>query len=262
MFVAYMPSFAIWSALLYKDALVLFCIGIAILAILQMQRGLRPRYALLSAIALLSLQFLRAYVAYLMLAAVMIGLLFAPRRATGLSRLHKTAMVAAILGFAIAGGGMRRARTHYRIDLLRQIVASRSDLARSAASGYLLQADIATPTSAALFVPKGLVYLLLSPFPWQWGGARQLLAVPETVIWWCLVPATVRGAAYAWRHRRAQSLVIFVFTILLALFYSLLIANVGTAVRERTQIVAFWLIFAAAGIELKRRGQLAKDSTL
>lgn len=256
-FVAYLPSFAFWAALLYKDAIVLFFICVGLLAVARLQRGIRARYVLAAIVSLIALQFLRAYVGYLMGVAMLTGLLVGAERTRGLTRAQKIGLVTFIVVGTIAAGGLQRAQRHFSGNVLQQIVLSRLDLAQSAASGYLPTENISTLTAAAAYAPKGLAFLLLTPAPWQFGNLRQTLAIPETLLWWALIPATGSGMWWAWRHRKQQSLAVFVFTFSLALFYSLLIANIGTAVRERTQIIAFWLIFAAAGIELKRRGRLA-----
>ena len=36
-------------------------------------------------------------------------------------------------------------------------------------------ADISTPEKALVFLPKGMAYFLLAPFPWMLGSIRQVL---------------------------------------------------------------------------------------
>jgi hypothetical protein len=66
------------------------------------------------------------------------------------------------------------------------------------------------------------------------------------------MPALVRGLRYSLRHRFRDVLPIVTFTLILTLAYAVFQSNVGTAYRQRTQIVMFFFIFIGAGIELKR----------
>jgi hypothetical protein len=253
--VAYLPGFAFWSALLYKDGVVLFFIALGIYAALQLQQYLSVKYAAMAAVSLLLLQAFRAYTSYLLLVAMVAGLVLSPPR-HGLSRWHKLAVVGVIIAFAVAAGGWQRVQSHLRWVSFDQVLISRADLAQSAASGYLSDAKITSAQGALTYLPKGLAYLLLAPAPWQFGSPRQTLAIPETLLWYALIPSTFVGMAYAWKSRRGESITLLTFTFALTIFYAFFIGNIGTAVRERAQIFAFWFIFAAAGLVLKRRGRI------
>ncbi|MCS6860515.1 MAG: glycosyltransferase family 39 protein [Abditibacteriales bacterium] len=260
--VAFLPMFAFWSALLYKEAIVLMFIALSIYATLQLQRRLSVMYALLLALSLLGLQMFRAYLSYLMGASIVLAFLVAPKREAhkGLNYPTRVAMLSILLVFAAAFGGLQRAKGHLESQLnvsaLERLMSSRVELATSGASGFLAEVDTSTLSGALSYLPKGMAYLLLAPAPWQFGSVRQTMAIPETLLWYALIPFTLVGMANAWRHRRSETLVIFAFTFSLTLFYALFIGNIGTAVRERTQMFAFWFIFAAAGLVLKKRGRL------
>jgi len=256
--VAFLPAFAFWSALLYKEAIVLMFIALSLYATLQLQRRLSVTYALLLALSLLGLQMFRAYLSYLMGASIGLAFLAARAGRGACPYVQRVAMLGILLLFAAAFGGLQRARSHLESQLnvtaLERLMSSRVELAMSGASGFLAEADTSTVQGALSYLPRGLAYLLLAPAPWQFGSLRQAMAIPETILWYGLIPFTLVGMAYAWRHRRSETIVIFAFTFSLTLFYALLIGNIGTAVRERTQMFAFWFIFAAAGLALRREG--------
>jgi hypothetical protein len=98
-----------------------------------------------------------------------------------------------------------------------------------------------------------LAYLLFAPFPWAISGVRQALAVPETLLWYALMPAFVRGLVFTLRRHFRSALPIVVFAVSLTLAYALMQGNVGTAYRQRTQITMFFFIFMGAGIVEGRR---------
>ena len=99
----------------------------------------------------------------------------------------------------------------------------------------------------------GLVYLVFAPFPWSVSGLRQALVLPETLVWYALMPAFVRGLSFGLRRHFRTILPIVVFAVSLTLAYALMQGNIGTAYRQRTQITMFFFIFMAVGVVEKRR---------
>ncbi len=120
-------------------------------------------------------------------------------------------------------------------------------------SGFGQEYDVSTPTGALAALPTGLVYLLFAPFPWAVSGLRQALALPETLVWYALMPAFVRGLTLAVKKHLRAVLPIVVFAVSLTVAYALMQGNVGTAYRQRTQITMFFFIFMGVGIAERRR---------
>jgi len=77
--------------------------------------------------------------------------------------------------------------------------------------------------------------------------------VPETLVWYALMPAFARGIVYGLKRHFRAVLPITVFAVSLTVAYALMQGNIGTAYRQRTQITMFFFIFMAAGIVEKRR---------
>src|SRR5262249_34147437 len=110
--------------------------------------------------------------------------------------------------------------------------------------------------------------LLLSPFPWQLGAGslRMALTAPEIVVWWFFFFARVLpGIGYAIRHRFGDALPLFLFLSLLGVTYSLTFGNVGTAYRQRAQLMPYLLVLAGLRLESKllsrTNGQALSEST-
>jgi hypothetical protein len=62
------------------------------------------------------------------------------------------------------------------------------------------------------------------------------------------------GIWFTLKHRLRQALPVLIFTTMLTLAYSIFQGNVGTAYRQRSQILVFYFIFAAVGaVLLKER---------
>jgi hypothetical protein len=183
------------------------------------------------------------------------------------SFLQRFIAVAAI-GLAFTWFGVLRfAGTQFdRYGSLRMIQLSRIDQA-SAGSGFGKDVDVSTTEGALTAIPIGLVYLLFAPFPWDMATLRQSITLPEMLVWWAAFPLLVLGLWFALRHRLRQVAPIVIFTTMLTLAYSLFQGNVGTAYRQRSQLLVFYFIFVAVGGVLlkeksedkRRQQQLAKQ---
>jgi hypothetical protein len=116
----------------------------------------------------------------------------------------------------------------------------------------------------------GMTYLLFAPFPWQLASLRQSITLPEMVVWWASFPLLVTGIWFTLKFRLRQALPILIFTSMLTLAYSIFQGNVGTAYRQRSQILVFYFIFVAVGVVLmrekrenrKRQQQLEREAEI
>src|SRR5205814_6139868 len=133
-----------------------------------------------------------------------------------------------------------------------QLQRIRSDAAQSAQSGFGRDQDVSTTSGALAALPVGLTYLILAPFPWQLASLRQMITLPEMVVWWSSLPLLVLGAWFTIKHRLREIAPIIIFTSLLTLTYSIVQGNVGTAYRQRAQLLVFYFIFVAVGFVLIR----------
>ena len=70
------------------------------------------------------------------------------------------------------------------------------------------------------------------------------------VIWWASFPLLVLGLWYAIKYRLRMISPILIFTVMLTLAYSVFQGNVGTAYRQRAQLLVFYFIFVAVGFVL------------
>ncbi|MDX6272064.1 MAG: hypothetical protein QOD28_3287, partial [Acidobacteriota bacterium] len=67
-------------------------------------------------------------------------------------------------------------------------------------------------------------------------------------------PLLVLGGWFTLKYRLRQALPIILFTTMLTLAYSIFQGNVGTAYRQRSQLLIFYFIFVAVGyVLLKER---------
>lgn len=254
--VAFFPSLILWSSQALKDGLIIFALALSILATLRLMEKITPGYVLVLTGCLLALLSLRFYIFYMMTAAVFGSFILGMKTLTAQGFLQRFIAVIAI-GMAFTWFGVLQfAGTQFdRYANLQMLQISRQDQA-AAGSGFGKDVDVTTAQGALSVVPLGLVYLLFAPFPWQFASLRQSITLPEMVIWWMVFPLLVLGLWYSLKHRLREVSPIIIFTSMLTLAYSLFQGNVGTAYRQRSQLLVFYFIFVAVGaIILKERAE-------
>jgi hypothetical protein len=265
--VAFFPSLILWSSQGLKDGLIILALALGIFATLRLMDKITVGYVLVLGVCLLGLLSLRFYIFYMMVAAVA-GSFFLGMKSLNAQGFVQRFIAVGVIGLAFTWFGVLRDAGNQleRYGNLQAIQRSREDQA-SAGSGFGKDVDVGTTEGALTAIPIGLVYLLFAPFPWDMATLRQSITLPEMIIWWSAFPLLVLGLWYALRHRLRQVAPIVIFTTMLTLAYSLFQGNVGTAYRQRSQLLIFYFIFVAVGAILlkeraedrRRQAQLAKQ---
>lgn len=250
--VTFFPSLVLWSSQALKDGLIILALAISIFATLRLMEKITVAYVVVITLSLLMLLSLRFYIFYMMTAAVAGSFITGMKSLSARSFLQRFIAVVAI-GMAFTWFGvLQYAGTQFdRFANLKQIQISRQDQA-AAGSGFGKDVDIQTAEGALSVIPLGIVYLLFAPFPWQFSTLRQSITLPEMVVWWMVFPLLVLGLWYSIKHRLRQVSPIVVFASMLTLAYSLFQGNVGTAYRQRSQLLVFYFIFVAVGAVIMR----------
>lgn len=258
--VGLLPSMILWSAVALKDALMTLLLVVALSSCV----ALKERVNLVSVagvvLPMAAIQSIRFYMLYFVGFAVAVSLILdrGGRLLTGVYKQIFLVLVTVGLFVMLGLADNTEASTSY--FSLEQASSYRRGMAVSARSGFDQDVDISTPVAALSYLPTGVAYLLWAPFPWQLTSLRPLLAAPETILWWFLFPATVRGILLAVRSRFSETSALLIFSITLTGAYSLIQGNVGSAFRLRTQILVFLFIFCAAGIYAKRLRRAGYDA--
>ncbi|HWF87703.1 MAG TPA: glycosyltransferase family 39 protein, partial [Pyrinomonadaceae bacterium] len=254
--VTFFPSLILWSSQALKDGLIILALAISILATLRLMEKITFGWVCVITVSLLALLSLRFYIFYMMTAAVA-GSFFMGMKTLSAQGFIQRFMAVAVIGLAFTWFGvLQYAGNQFdRFANLKQIQASRMDQA-SAGSGFAKDVDIGTTEGALAIIPIGVVYLLLAPFPWQFQTLRQSITLPEMIVWWFSFPLLVLGMWYSIKHRLRQVSPIVIFTTMLTLVYSVFQGNVGTAYRQRSQLLVFYFIFVAVGaVIMKERAE-------
>jgi len=120
-------------------------------------------------------------------------------------------------------------------------------------------------TASASYVPKGLVVVVLRPFPWEAATAPSStlkLAALESLLWYPILLCAAVGLFAARRHVRVLAFPLLVLGAT-AVMYALTEGNLGTAYRHRGEFVWVMALLAALGLSqaaawsARRRGSTA-----
>jgi len=247
-YVCYFPSLVLWSALNIRDCWVVLCIVLITREVLLLQERFRPLALLRVVAAIFLMTQFRDYLLFAVTLPMILAFVVRNQR-----HLLRNAVVGMILATVVisadqAAGMNRKLRT----PDFEQLNSMRRWSSTAAASGFAQDADISTPGKALAFLPVGLAYFLLAPFPWTIVNFRQGITLPEMLFFYSLLPPMFTGIRVLLRERLSQSLMVLLITAGLTLGYAIGQGNVGTIYRHRAQVLAFYLMFAAVGVEARK----------
>jgi hypothetical protein len=251
--VALYPSLILWTSQGLKDSPIIFLLALAMLATLKLGEKLNLKYFLILITALFGILTMRFYIFYMLLAAIG-GTFVIGQRAFSAKSLGRQFIIVIGLGLAFTYLGVSQTASMQVENFanLEAVQNSRVTQSRLANSGFAQDVDVSTTSGALTAIPIGLTYLLFAPFPWQLVNVRQSITLPEMIIWWASFPLLVLGLWFAVRYRLRQVLPILIFTVMLTLAYALVQGNIGTAYRQRSQLLVFYFMFVAVGLALIR----------
>jgi hypothetical protein len=252
--IAYSPAFALWSSALYKEGLILIALFLVVLHSLRLQQNIRPGSILLLALCLLALFGLRFYIAAILCVCLVTGLLFGlQNRDAGEDApvIFRQVLVLVLLFCVFSLFGLRERVDKLVPENLEDNIKRFSTIRRgfaSEGSGYLREMRFSNVDSAVRFFPVGLTYFLLVPFPWQLGSLRQNVTIPETLFWVVVVyPRVLRGVWRGVKVNPPGALFLLLSSVSVCCLYALVMGNIGTTYRVRTQVWAIWALFAGVG---------------
>ena len=257
--VAFFPSLVLWSAQGLKDAAVVFFLVLAILASLRLNEKWSGKQVLILIVALFSILSLRFYVFYMIAVAIGGAFIIGLQKITP-TNFARQFVILILVGVSLTYLGVTRYASGQfeRFGTLEAVQRSRADLAR-AGSGFGREVDVSTTEGAISTIPIGLIYLLFAPFPWQLASLRQSITLPEMIIWWMSFPLLVLGIWYSLKYRLRQISPVLIFTTMLSIAYSVFQGNVGTAYRQRAQLLVFYFVFVAVGFVLLKEKKENRD---
>lgn len=250
-FVALFPSMVLWSALNIRDAWAGFAILVIVLAALRLREKISGRTVVILVAGLALLGGLRGYMFLLVAGAVVLSYVAALRGS--LVRNYLAGVIVA-LAFLYLYNSLEFGKQMVETASFETLNSQRQGMTADAASAYYGDVDISTPGKAFAFLPIGMSFFLFAPFPWMLRNFRQLITLPEMVVWWYLAfRYVIPGIREGLRVRTGHTTTICSVALLSIMAYGLVEGNVGTAYRHRAQVLPLLLILAAGGWAAARK---------
>ena len=237
---AFWPSLVFWSTQNLKEPSTLFFTCVLMWAVLQLHHRISWKYILIILASSLCIYHIRRNHLGLLLFAILSSFLF------GLRSTRRHILVALILVFLT---GMFLYYGNFVPDLLSVISpASIVYRNRSAWGGGAL--PLVEPSTKALlaFLPKGVIYFLLGPFPWEPGSVLQAMTIPEMLLWYSLLPFTLYGIVCSIKERWSKAYLILAYVTPVILADAILLGNLGQMYRHRYLIWPLLFIFTGGGL--------------
>jgi 4-amino-4-deoxy-L-arabinose transferase-like glycosyltransferase len=249
--VALYPSLILWSSQGLKDSPIIFLLAVSMLATLKLGEKLSLKYIVILVGALFGILAMRFYIFYMLVAAIGGSFVVGMRAFSAQSLLRQFVIIVSIgLGLTYLGVSKTASVQIESFANLESVQRSRQTQGRLANTGFGQDVDVTTTSGALTAIPIGLTYLLFAPFPWQLINLRQSITLPEMIVWWGAFPLFVLGLWFTIKYRLRQVLPILIFTIMLTLAYALVQGNIGTAYRQRSQLLVFYFMFVSVGLSL------------
>lgn len=247
---AVFPSLVLWSALNIRDAWVVFLIVFICREALALQERASLLVAARLGVAVLLLSQFRDYILFAVTLPILLS--FVIRGRAHLARNAVLGMlVAVVVIYVDRAAGQDRPLRFVNLESLQEM----RQFTSIGGSAYQETVDISTPGRALAFLPKGLAFFLFAPYPWTVRNVRQVVTLPEMLVFYALVPSMLRGVRDLVRSRAPGGLMLLLITLCLTLGYALGEANAGAAYRHRAQVLGFLLFFAAAGTDARARAR-------
>jgi hypothetical protein len=244
---AFFPSLILWSVLNIRDSIATLLVVLIVWAGLRLNQKVRMRDAVLMIGSLVALSAIRDYMGFLVLSGLLVGAFAAIRPDRMVASLALGMLVTILLTYVAER--MELFTSLRPEDVLGTAQSLRAGLQVNAASAFGVGATTTTVTGALQYLPLGAANLLFAPFPWAIGSTLQLIAMPETLLWYPLFILAVRGLA-TFRRSGGGPAVMIPLSVLLVVTasYALVEGNFGTAYRHRAQIMPLFFIFSGVGL--------------
>jgi len=258
LFAFFWPSFILWSTQNLKEPMIAVFIFILLWSLFYAYRHLAPGFLLFSIISVLVL--LEIGMPYL---AIIVSMTFFVSLFLFINYLSKSKLITILIVSFLCVISFIVLR-----DRVLSFIFEKSDYIMKQESvweflnyhrnvraygrlQFLKGIDISSAGKAIVFAPLGLLFVIFAPFPWQLGSVMQVMAVPETILFYILIPFTIKGIVFSYRKRFNQSFLLLSIIFGLFLFLALVEGNSGTLFRHRS--IAFYLVFmfTAEGLSLK-----------
>jgi hypothetical protein len=254
-FMAFFPSMILWSSVMVRDVWVQWLLVRLAREMAELKGRFIPSRIVTVGLLIWGLTLFRSYLLYAAIGPFVLSFVLSRSKDVIRNLIIGGTLALALSYVGVREGPAGRAQVFDLEEMQRLRAWSSSEGA--AESGFARDADISTPTGALALLPTGLLYFFFAPFPWQVGSTSRLMAIPETLYFYTLVPGLIGGIAFLFRKRFSDSIGVLIMVMTVTFGYAIGQGNVGTLYRHKAQVIGFYYAFAAIGMESRRRKKVA-----
>ncbi len=258
--VAIFPSFIYWSSLMLKDPISWLAVSLIVYGTVVLKQRFAFSALLSICIGLIIYLGIREYMFYISI--IIITLAFFPLQRSSPSVYMRWLAVILLIGFAAQAAGFgflaidRISQSiYFDIDYLNHIRMKLSD--HGSGRFFADESDAAWGQGVFNDVKAFLLaayYSLLSLDLTNIGSVRQLMALPEVLLFIYLLPHLWNGFKLVWRKHRNLALPILGFSLGILVVYGSATTNKGALFRWRMQALPFMLMLITYGLYHARKG--------
>jgi len=260
--VLFLPSFFVWSVSLLKEPLYFLCTAIFLVAASRSLRDGPVRARILAAVCAVVALVVMEGVRHKTLAIGMLGWGIAASMMIVFSRPRRYLPVAALGAAAVIALLTQPAIQRRALDGLAESAKIHAGHVFTLGHGYKLLDEsfyyhaqdpnsstlTLTADQAARYVVRAGVSFVLTPLPWQAMSIRELVYVPEQLVWYALLALLPIGIVAGWRRDAATTAMMIGYLTPTSMILALTNGNVGTLVRLRGMVMVILVWVSALGL--------------
>lgn len=239
------PSLMLWSCLGIREIWVVLFVMLVLYYAVRL-KTLVPDYKsfLLLAVSLILLSQLRSGTFMVLLIALLPSLIIS--RATKLMTGFVVSSFV-LIGFFIFIVYLGVGQEFISEDPMEQMLKIKTDLSGGDAA-YFTRDELKEIDNPIYIMPKGLVYFMFSPFPWELTKSSRILAFIDVMFIYMLTLFFIVSLIKLIRYRYWEALPVLVFFFFLLFAFSMVEGNFGTAFRHRAQILPIFVLISSIAL--------------
>ena len=269
--IALYPSLVLYSAIIMREAVVVFCFAVSLYFLTRWASGDGYRFAVSAILWVVVSQLFHTGMVVATVIVVAVVMYFTiSENWRGLARIHIRVrdVRITVASFVLAGGliglgALAISRgfgfdklgqlTEVGVDFVEVLAGWQQQVARGRAS-YLVSLQPGSWLDVLVQIPVRLAYFLGAPFAWMVGGVKDLWGFLDGtfLLMLCvlLVSHSIRGRA--WRKRAYATVALMVAAAIIG--FSVVTSNYGTAFRHRAKFVPALFVLYAWTVSHRRHG--------
>ncbi len=251
---AFFPSIMFWSVAIGVDMFVLLGITACMFSLVKIMKKAGPKWILMMIVSLLMVASVRSYIAQLLFTAFLTAVFL--KKFTRMRLKGK--LIILITGFSLFAVLLHSPAMPFLEkkweERMTVFLRRQKNLAQIDDSGYYIypprcyREETCGPIDLARAYGRGMYYAVFSPFPWRVDSKLQLMAYPQVMVWYLMIPFILYGFYAGFKINRFETTFIFLYSFFIFSLFALLEGNMGALFRHRDMVTPFLIIYFAGGI--------------